>query len=555
MLRRKLLWLIAGRAVVVTLLLGSAILVQITFPGALPIDPLFFLIGATYALTAVYSFALKFAERHRWLVDVQLACDAIIVSAIVHLTGGVLSYFSSLYTLPIIAATAIESRRGGLMVGILSSLLYTGLVLTHYYGAGMLPAGLDYALLPPLRSALFTVGLNVFGFMAVAALSGHLAEGLRRADQKLVDASNQIADLQAFSQHVIDSMTGGLATTDIRGRILTFNRAAETITRVPMTEAVGSAAATVLQLPPEFGDLFDRPERRVPPGARVEFGFTRGDATPIALGLSMAPLITPRGEIGFVFTFQDVTEARKQEREARVQQRLAAVGEMAAGIAHEIRNPLASMSGSIQILRQELPLTNEQSQLMDIVLRESDRLNDTIRSFLAYARPQRLGTTRVDVRQVITDTARLLENNAELSAAHRISVDVPPHEAWYDADENQIRQVVWNLATNGLRAMRDGGELRLSVAQREKRAGRPGELVIRVEDQGVGIPADEIDGIFQPFRGAFERGTGLGLSIVHRIVSDYGGEIHVTSQPGAGTQVEVTLPLAPTPRAAGTLQN
>ncbi|MDQ3348108.1 MAG: ATP-binding protein [Acidobacteriota bacterium] len=547
-LRKKLLWLIAGRAAAVTLLLGSAILIQIKSPGALPIDPFFLVIGVTYALTVVYSVVLKYAERHRWLVDLQLACDAVIVSAIVHLTGGVASYFSPLYALPIIAASAIDSRRGGVMVGVLSSLLYSGLVLAQYYAPGMLALGHEPAVLPPLRLAWFTVGLNVFGFVAVAALSGYLAEGLRRADEKLAHASDQIADLQAFSQHVIDSLTSGLATSDIDGRLLTFNRAAETITGVRAAQAVGQPAAIVLQLPREsYHDLFGaRDDRR--PLPRVDFGFARPDGRHVELGLSTASLITPRGETGFLFTFQDVTDARKHDREARVQQRLAAVGEMAAGIAHEIRNPLASMSGSIQILRQELPLTVDQSQLMDIVLRESDRLNDTIRSFLAYARPQRLATTRVDVRQVITDTARLLENNAELTDAHAIAVDVPAREAWYEADEGQIRQIVWNLATNAVRAMPAGGELRLCVTETEERPGRPAALVIRVEDQGVGIAQEEIDGIFQPFRGGFAGGTGLGLAIVHRIVSDYGGEVHVTSQRGAGTQVEVTLPVVSSPR-------
>ena len=388
----------------------------------------------------------------------------------------------------------------------------------------------------------------MFGFVAVAALSGYLAEGLRRADEKLAVASNQIADLQAFSQHVIDSLTSGLATSDIDGRLLTFNRAADRDYRGQGSRGGRPASQrTVLQLPPDFADLFGAREDR-PPLPRVDFAFSRPDGRQVVVGLSTAPLLTPRGETGFLFTFQDVTDARKHDREARVQQRLAAVGEMAAGIAHEIRNPLASMSGSIQILRQELPLTVDQSQLMDIVLRESDRLNDTIRSFLAYARPQRLATTRVDVRQVITDTARLLENNAELSEAHEIAVDVPAAEAWYDADENQIRQIVWNLATNAVRAMPHGGELRLCVKQAPEAAGRAGELVIRVEDQGVGIAQDEIDGIFQPFRGGFAGGTGLGLAIVHRIVSDYGGAVNVTSQRGVGTQVEVTLPGATSAR-------
>jgi two-component system sensor histidine kinase PilS (NtrC family) len=547
-LRAKLLWLIGGRAAVITLLLGSALLIRIKFPGAFPIDPFFLLIGITYAVTALYTVALRYFERHRWLVDVQLGCDAVIVSAIVYITGGVSSYFSSLYTLPIIAASTIQSRRGGIMVGVLSSLLYGGLVLAQYYGAPLLPGVTSHALLPPFRVALFTVGLNIFGFFAVALLSGYLAESVRRAGEQLEEASNQLADLQAFSQYVIDSLMSGLATTDIDGRVLTFNRAAETITRMPAADAVGRSIADVLQFPEGLASLFGAREGH-PKLPRVELAFRRGDGISIELGLSTALLITPRGETGFVFTFQDVTESRKQEREARVQQRLAAVGEMAAGIAHEIRNPLASMSGSIQILRQELPLTPEQAQLMDIVLRESDRLNDTIRSFLAYARPQRLSTARMDVRQIVTDTARLMQNNAELTDSHQIEVDVPDQPAWYVADENQLRQVVWNLATNGVRAMPNGGTLRLSVASREDDATGPGEVVIRVEDQGVGIAAEELDGIFQPFRGGFERGTGLGLSIVHRIVSDYGGEVKVTSERGIGTSVDIILPLL-TPAAA-----
>ena len=277
--------------------------------------------------------------------------------------------------------------------------------------------------------------------------------------------------------------------------------------------------------------------RRVP---RVEIGFRRGDARQIELGLSGAPLMTPRGETGFILTFQDVTETRKQEREARVQQRLAAVGEMAAGIAHEIRNPLASMSGSLQILRQELPLTDEQGQLMDIVLRESERLNDTIRSFLAYARPQRQAMKPFDLCQVITDTARLLENSPELHDTHSIAVAVPKDRVAFLADEGQIRQIVWNLATNGLRAMPSGGRLTLSVSNDHDAS----HVAIAVSDEGVGIAPEELDGIFQPFRGAFTRGAGLGLSIVHRIVSDYGGEIGVTSTKGKGTTVRVQFPVA-----------
>jgi two-component system sensor histidine kinase PilS (NtrC family) len=529
-----------ARAVVVTLLLGSAILAQIRSPGSLPIDPFFFLIAVTYGLTAVYSLLLKKTEQHPWMVDVQLACDALIVSAIVYVTGGIVSYFSTLYTLPIIAASTIRSRRGGAMVGALSACIYVGLVLGQYRGIGPTSIVTGPEVLPPLKVALFSVGLNVFGFLAVAALSGYLAEGLRRADAQLQQASNQLADLQAFSQHVIDSLASGLATTDVAGSIMTFNSAAEAITGIAAGSAVGQSIAHVLQWPGELSTFFD-PRDGQRPLPRVEFELTRTDGRRIELGLSTAILRTPRGETGFVFTFRDVTDARREEREARTQQRLAAVGEMAAGIAHEIRNPLASMSGSIQILRHELPLTGEQAQLMDIVIRESDRLNDTIRSFLAYARPQRQAASRVDVRGTVTDTAALLQNSPERLPSHAVVVDVPPDPVVCLADEAQIRQVVWNLASNALRAMPDGGTLRMTVAAHDE-ATEDAYLTIAVRDDGVGIATGDLDGILQPFRGGFARGTGLGLSIVHRIVSDYGGELQVTSQPGQGTTVSVKLP-------------
>jgi two-component system sensor histidine kinase PilS (NtrC family) len=368
---------------------------------------------------------------------------------------------------------------------------------------------------------------------------------------RLAQASTELADLQALNQHVIDSLPSGLATTDRQQRILTFNRGAEAISGLPFASVVGRHVSEVLQLPKFLADSLAVGHVPAAPGRRFEFRFRRGDDRgEIDLGLGVAHLQTPGGRAGYLITFQDVTDIKKLERDARMQQRLAAVGEMAAGIAHEIRNPLASMSGSIQILRHELPLTDEQAQLMDIVMRESERLNETIKSFLAYARPQRKTATRVDVRSVVSETATLLQNSQERQADHAIAVDVPPEPVCCLADEAQIRQIVWNLATNGLRAMPDGGELRLQVESSATAAGTGGHATLVVRDTGVGIPAGELESILQPFRGGFSRGTGLGLSIVHRIVSDYGGELEVTSDEGEGTTVTVKLPLAAQPAGA-----
>jgi len=537
-LRRKVAWLIAVRAVISTILLGSATFARITAPGSFAVDPFFFLIGLTYALTISSAISLPFVERRRWLVDLQLAGDALIVSAFIYVTGGITSYFSLLCVLPIIAASTVQFRRGGLMVAALTAVLYTGLVVAQYLTAsGFLayPSLVnDSIVLPPRSVAQYTVALNLFGFFAVALLSGSLANRLRSADARLERASTQIADLQALNQHVIDSLPSGLATTDPDERILMFNRAAEVITGVPFQAAVGRPIGDLLQLPPPLlaalhGDLSAGPRR-------AEVRYRAEDGRQLEIGLSATNLETPGGR-GLLFTFQDVTKIKKLERDSAIQQRLAAIGEMAAGIAHEIRNPLASMSGSMQILRQELPLSGEQEQLMDIVLRESERLNTTIGSFLAYARPQRFQIARFDVRRALNDTALLLRHSAEVCEAHVIEVDVPSGDLWYEADEGQIKQIIWNLATNGVRAMPDGGRLRLVAAMDPS-----GGIVLTVQDQGTGIPAEELDSLFQPFHSTFARGSGLGLAIVHRIVSDYSGEIQVNSHVGVGTTISVRLP-------------
>ena len=540
-LRSRLSRLIAVRVIVGTLLLGSAILIQLSRPGAFPVDPFFFLIGLTYGLSVVYFAMLRIVNRHPWLADLQLGADALLVSGFIALTGGIVSYFSSLYFLPIIAASTIRFRRGALQVAILSALLYLAIVMAQYIEMVPYWMAIQELELPSWRFAQYTVAINLFGFLAVALLAGSLAERLRSADARLAVASDQIADLRAYNEYVIDSLLSGLVTTDVDARVLTFNKAAATITGVPAEQALGQNVSEVLQLPPTVrAQLITLVQTR---SLRVDLEYRNGHGRLIDIGMMATMIAFPDGRLGYLFTFQDVTELKRLERNARLQQRLAALGEMAAGIAHEIRNPLASMSGSIQVLRQELPLSDDQAQLMDIVLRESERLNDTIRSFLAYARPQKFAVAQLDLGKVVTDAATLLRNSSEARDTHTVEVQVPDTPVSYEADENQIRQIIWNIATNGLRAMPDGGRLVLSVET--SHGGTQNEVVLSVQDEGRGIPPDELDSIFQPYRSTFERGTGLGLAIVHRIVSDYGGVIQVSSTVGVGTTVRVRLPVHP----------
>jgi two-component system, NtrC family, sensor histidine kinase PilS len=536
--RSRLSVLIAARVVLVTLLMGSAVLIQVNRQEAFPVDPFFALIGLTYALSVFYLATLKFAGRHPWLVDFQFAADALLVSAFLHVTGGITSSFSSLYLLPIVAASIIRYRRVALQLATLSAILYLGLVAAQYVLTEV-PFSPPVEL-PTIRVAQYTVAINLGGFLAVAVLAGSLADNLRSAGARLEDASHRIRDLRAFNEYVINSLLSGLITTDRDGRILTLNRAASTIIGVPAAQVIGKDVIEVMQIPePARARIASLTVGR---SLRIDCRHRTARGRLIDVGFTASTLVLPEGGTGYLWSFQDVTDMRRLERDARLRQRLAAVGEMAAGIAHEIRNPLASMSGSIQVLRQELPLSEDQAQLMDIVLRESERLNDTIKSFLAYARPQRSALSRLDLRKVLQEAALLLRNSTEVHSNHTVDVETPEAPVWCEADENQIRQIVWNLATNGLRAMSGGGRLRLSVASDLGSEG-DGWVVLGVQDEGCGIAPEDLDGIFQPFRSSFDRGTGLGLAIVHRVVTDYNGTIHVSSHVGVGTVMSVRLPV------------
>jgi two-component system sensor histidine kinase PilS (NtrC family) len=541
-LGRRLLAHIALRLAAATVLLGAALVVQLRGPGDFGSNPLFALIALVYAVSLTFIASLRFVDRFPWLTDIHFAIDVVVVSACVALTGGITSLFTSLYVLPIVAASTIQFRRGALQVAAFGSLLFSGVVLAQYLQAtGNLESLLGITFggpLPTLSVAQYTVGLNVFGLFAVAFLAGSLAERVRRADVRLEQASEEIADLQFFNQYVIDNLLSGLATADEQNRLLTFNRSAVIITGHSLASVLGQSAVDILQLPTEFVERLDGDLQRTR-SKRAEIQYRRTDGVVIMLGLAVAQLPLPDGRRGYLHTFQDVTDVKRLERDAQLQNRLAAVGEMAAGIAHEIRNPLASMSGSMQILRQELRLSEDQAQLMDIVLRESERLNDTIRSFLAYARPQRVLVQELNLHRVLLETATLLRNSHEVGESHTIEVRPSPRDVIVQGDENQLRQIVWNLATNGLRAMPHGGTLTLSAFDDP---ARPGAGVLTVTDEGVGIKQDDLDGIFQPFRGSFGKGTGLGLAIVHRIVSDYHAAIAVDSQPGQGTTFRVTFP-------------
>lgn len=544
--RAALSWLAGLRALVAVALLaplaaftaGQGHLRQAAWLSLLPLVPL---ASSAWGLLA----GPRLSSR---ALAVQSALDAVVVLAVVWSTGGLLSAYTPLMLLPSLAASVLGGRRAGLRTSLVFGV---GILLMAAVQYGWLPAPdairdpLRQGLLPPVPLAAYTVVANIGGVVATALLVGHLSESLSRTDADLARATSSLADLTTLSQRVIDSLAGGLVVADAQGQIVLFNHTAETITGRMADDVLGQPLGRVLPLP-----AIDDPGAP----ARLSVPFTRADHTELELGATVAPLLGEAGQhAGQLVTFQDVTLINQREAERQRQERLAAVGEMAAGIAHEIRNPLASMSGSIQLLQRELSLRDDQATLLDIVLRESQRLNDIIKNFLSYAGPQRVTRARVDVSALVGEVGALLRQQVA-GATPAIDVRLEAVEpVYHDVDEAQVRQVVWNLASNGLKALPEGGTLALGVAREGTAPTSPIRLWVR--DDGIGMSPADVERMFQPFQSGFRQGSGLGLAIVRRIVTDHGGRVNVTSAPGAGTEIAVVLPApASQPQGAAELQ-
>jgi two-component system sensor histidine kinase PilS (NtrC family) len=385
------------------------------------------------------------------------------------------------------------------------------------------------------------VGLFDVSFLVVGLLSARLAERQSRSDVRLLAATQSLANLRALHERIVASIRSGLVTTDLEGRIFTFNAAAQEITGY-QEAAVRGEDASIL-----FGEMKEQiaktlhAAQNTDRGPRFETSCLTSDGMRLRLGYSIAPLSTEAGETtGMVITFQDLTHVRSLEETSRRQDRLAAIGRMAASIAHEIRNPLAAMRGSIQMLRSEMDSNSSQTELMEIILRESDRLNRIITDFLDYARPRSLSQARVDVGDLLHQTFALMRHSPEISVHQSIVEELPGDALFAEADEGQLKQVFWNLSRNALKAMSGGGTLRATLMRNASN-----RLRITFADNGCGMSPEQVEHLFEPFSST-TGGTGLGLSIVYQIIRDHGGTINVRSRVGQGTTITVELPEAAT---------
>ena len=543
-LEARLKRLMAFRVVMVTTLLFIATYVEAVSETLLTVNPLYFVIGATYALTVVHVIALRLVPSRRALAHAQVLGDLLMVTALVYVTGGVRPGFQLLYALSVLSATMLVPRRDALTLAGVATGLYGGLLAAVREGLLPTTQGLaELHQLPP-RPLLYVVFVLGVACATVALLGSYLAESLRHAGVKLREATLEVADLRGLNQVIVDSIQSGLMTTDADGRILYVNRFGELILgRSPETlrgYLVGDVLGSPLLRPAE---LQTRAASRAL--ARLEVSYRHPSGRQLELGVSVTPLATQEPvRRGCLVVFQDLTEIRRLEEEVRTKEKLAAVGEMAAQLAHEIRNPLGSIRGSAQVLSGEPALGEEQGRLLAIISRESKRLSDALNRFLFQARAPVRPRGPVDLRPLISEAVTLLQSGAEFGPGHEVAfeADGGPHVCV--ADRDQITQVFWNLARNGLEAMPGGG--RLGVGLRRDGA----DVVLSVRDQGRGMGAEEQRRMFDPFHSRTSMGTGLGLAIVYRIVREHGGDIHVRSAPAEGTEVEVRLPLVPVAVAA-----
>ncbi|MEY4527114.1 MAG: hypothetical protein RL768_833 [Nitrospirota bacterium] len=540
-IKARIQWLMGLRVLVVTLLLGLSLTFQVT--RGEQVETFYSLIVFTYAVTILYALVLRYVNTADALVQlawVQIGVDFLLETVLIARTGGIESPFLVLYVISVTLASLVPRRKVGLLTASLCVILFGLLTNLQLYGLTE-----TWGWLPRTRlsapETLQTFGVHSLALLVVGFLSGLLTEQLQRADHSLKEKEQGLSRLQAFHENIVHSISSGVFTTDEEGRITSFNPAAQ--------EATGHNLAQVQGRP--WRDVFnwhpDRPLDMQDDGAanmRFEVECTRADGNRLVLGMTLSPLQEQGRTTGMVGVFKDLTQIRDLEEEMRRKDWLASLGEMSAGMAHEIRNPLGALAGAMQMLRKDLHADETSQRLMDIAIREATRLDTIITEFLQYARPPALNLGEHDLNKLLAETLDLVQHEARTRTNIRIEAKSSPDALVGQVDQDQLKQVFWNLATNAFDAMPNGGQLTISTGCRSiDVGGRKGDVIeISFQDTGEGISKKNLDNIFLPFFTTKKQGSGLGLAAVHRIVDLHGGWIKVESREREGSRFVVCLP-------------
>jgi two-component system sensor histidine kinase PilS (NtrC family) len=548
---QKLMFL---RVIFVSLLLGATIVIQVreakTEFGTIQTYH-YLLIASIYFLTFVYAVLLKRLHNLVAFAYGQLVMDTVVVTAIIYTTGGIESIFSFLYLLTIINGSIILYRKGGMITASCCSILYGLLLDLHYYGL-IAPLGsrVDYAAAYQSSYIFYLILVNIAAFYLVAFLSSYPSELARKSRVELKERQADIAKLEALNEWIIRSITSGLITLDDRGSIILFNPGAEVIFGINSSEAIGKNLGDLM--PFLNGHLEKDPEKafrgKARAGSFFDLPFLRQDGATLFLRCSLSPLNLPGGgEGGQILFFQDVTELKRIEEEMKRVEGLALIGQLAAAIAHEIRNPMASISGSIQMLKESLDMDDVRNRLMDIVLREINRLNSLISDFLVFARPKEATFQEFDLSRLIMDSLELFKNSNKWTGNLFVKTDFEDNLRIH-SDPEQVKQILWNLFLNAAEAMSRGGTLYVSaeiIQSPDHQGAVKEEARITIRDTGAGFSAKALNHLFTPFFTTKEGGSGLGLATVRRIVEGLKGSVAGRNHPEGGAEVIVCLHRSP----------
>ena len=527
--RRLLSWIFFFRVLVITLFIGGTIIYQLRSGqrSHQPMLPyLYLLVGLSYLHALGSTGALALTRRIRLFAQAQVSGDLLLATAFIYLTGGIDSLFSFLYLLIIVGASVLLPRRDVLFAASAAAILYGSLLDLQFYNYLPLIDGLPFPGPISGREFFYAVFVNVFAFFLTALLGGALSERLRRSEAALEQKEIDFDELENLNRQILTNIASGLMIVNTQGRIRSFNNAAEQITGLTLRQVYNFEAGTLF---PDLGIESNHALKLTPRGQ----GTYRGPAgNHKVLGFSSSPLRDGRGkELGILVIFQDLTQLVEMEEKLKRSDRLAAIGRLAAGMAHEIRNPLASISGSVQLLMEESQVGEEDRRLMGIVVREADRLGALLTDFLLYARPARPLPEALDVATIFDELISLAESDRRFQAL-RIERQYRPGTLVV-ADRKQLRQVLWDLLINAAEAVAGEGTLWVGVLE------GGGDLF--VEDSGPGITGEVKERVFEPFFTTKEDGIGLGLATVHSLVEANGGQIEVTEGNSGGARFVIHM--------------
>jgi two-component system sensor histidine kinase PilS (NtrC family) len=546
-LEKRLRWLIFFRVVIATFLLGITTFIRIkeTEPSLqAALAPVYFIIALSYLLSFACLFISKIIKNIRSNIYIQSLLDISLITGLVYVTGGIESIYSVFYPLVIIYSTLFLAGRGGLISASVSGIFYGLLLDLEYYGLIQPIHTLGYDYNSEASYVFSRIFIHIISFYIVALLASFAAKREKMARDLLAEKESAFDQLDLLHKSIIESVETGILTIDLHGNIKSFNRGAEKITGFLRSEIINKK---ISDAPTLLSKMLNK-EGRWKQGKRFEVA----DSEKI-MGCSVSHLVDgDREKIGNILIFQDLTVIKKMEGQIEKNKRLAFVGEMAAGLAHEIRNPLASISGPIQMLSKDLRLAETDRKLMQIILRGKDRLDGFVKDFLLLARPKQSEQRDINVKIIIDDLLESLRFSPEWREDIEIIKSLCDQTNIY-GNKAEIRQVIWNMISNAVQAMPEGGRLKIKTTPipplvKGGKGGFPDRkeyLEIRISDTGCGIKEKNQAKVFEPFYTTKENGTGLGLAIVNRIVENHMGKIRIESKPGKGTDCIVLLPIKP----------